>query len=235
MKIAAFQPTFLSYPGFYALIDSVDKFIIMDNIQFAARGWQQRVLIKINNQPKFITIPVIKKNLRNQLICETKIDTSRNFVKQHLLSIKHSYSKYPYFHLFYPKIESIYKQNFNSLIDINLAFIELICDYLNINTNKFIFLSDLQIKKNVLKDNLIYEICKIIKNTREYIATEGSRIYLQDNKDLNTEYSVKYFEYDDKKEENIYNKKKCYLSIIDLIFNYGDKTKSVMLSNFKIK
>ena len=63
MRIASFQPTFLSYPGYFGLINHVDKFVIMDNVQFAARGWQQRVLIKINNYPNYLTIPVVKKKL----------------------------------------------------------------------------------------------------------------------------------------------------------------------------
>ena len=49
MRIASSQPTFLSYPGYFGLIDFVDKFVVMDNIQFASRSWQQRVLIQINN------------------------------------------------------------------------------------------------------------------------------------------------------------------------------------------
>ena len=80
MKIASFQPTFLPYPGYFGLIDYVDKFIIMDNVQFAARGWQQRVLININKVPKFLTLPIIKKKLRSQLILDAKIDSSSNYI-----------------------------------------------------------------------------------------------------------------------------------------------------------
>ena len=85
MKIASFQPTFLSYAGYFGLIDYVDKFVIMDNVQFAARGWQQRVLINVDNSPKYLTLPVIKKKLRYQLICDTKIDNSSDYIKKHLL------------------------------------------------------------------------------------------------------------------------------------------------------
>ena len=81
MKIASSQPTFLSYPGYFGLIDYVDKFVVMDNIQFASRSWQQRVLIKINNKPEFLTLPIIKKRLKTQLINNTKIDNSSKFCK----------------------------------------------------------------------------------------------------------------------------------------------------------
>ena len=50
----------------------------MDEVQFDGRSWQQRNKIFENGKSTFITIPVIKKNLRFQKISNTKIDTSSN-------------------------------------------------------------------------------------------------------------------------------------------------------------
>ena len=65
MKIACSQPTFLSYPGYFGLIDYVDKFVIMDSIQVSYRSWQQRALIKINKIPQYLTIPILKKQIKD--------------------------------------------------------------------------------------------------------------------------------------------------------------------------
>ena len=180
MKIASSQPTFLSYPGYFGLIDYVDKFVIMDNIQFASRSWQQRVLVRVNNEPKYLTLPIIKKNLKTQLIHNTKIDNSFDYIKKHLLTIKHFYSKTKYFDEYYPEIENVYKKKFNKLIDLNLSFIFLFIKILKLDKNKIIYLSDLNIKEKVSKDNLIYEICSNLK-TNNYISTEGAKVYLKDN------------------------------------------------------
>ena len=123
MRIASSQPTFLSYPGYFGLIDFVDKFVVMDNIQFASRSWQQRVLIQINNETKFLTLPVLKKQKQKQLIHDAIIDNSTNYIKKHLMTIKHSYSKTKFFDKYYPEIELIYKKKYNKLIDLNLTFI----------------------------------------------------------------------------------------------------------------
>lgn len=235
MKIASFQPTFLPYPGYFGLIDYVDKFVIMDNVQFAARGWQQRVLININKVPKFLTLPIIKKKMRSQLILDAKIDSSSNYINNHLLTIKHSYSKYPYFDKFYPEIEKIYKKNNNKLIDLNLSFIFLIVKFLKFDEKKFIKLSEMQIDKEFSKDNLIHEICINLKSTKEYIATEGAKIYLKENKKLNRDFVVKYFKYNfDNNSQMYYNQKQCHLSTIDLIFSYGEKAREIIRSNFCI-
>ncbi len=235
MRVASSQPTFLSYPGYFGLINYVDKFVIMDNVQFAARSWQQRVLINVNNSPKYLTLPIIKKKLRSQLICDTKIDNANDYIKRHLLTIRHSYSKSPYFDKFYPDIEKIYKKKFKRLIDLNLSFIYLISNILDIDKNKFVNLSDIIIEREVFKDNLIYEICLNLKETTEYVATEGANVYLNENKKLNSNFNIKYFKYlHDENNLLFYNQKKCHLSVIDLIFSYGEKTKSIIKSNFRI-
>ena len=48
MKIAISQPTFFPWQGYFALIDYVDEFIFLDNVQFDKRSWQQRNYIKLN-------------------------------------------------------------------------------------------------------------------------------------------------------------------------------------------
>ena len=81
MKIAATQPTFLPYPGYFSLMDLVDEFIIMDNIQFDSRSWQQRNYILFNNKQTLLTVPVLKKKKSSQKISEVNIDTSKNYIK----------------------------------------------------------------------------------------------------------------------------------------------------------
>ena len=234
MRIASSQPTFLSYPGYFGLIDFVDKFVVMDNIQFASRSWQQRVLIQINKETKFLTLPVLKKKKQKQLIHDAIIDNSTNYIKKHLMTIKHSYSKTKFFDKYYPEIELIYNKKYNKLIDLNLTFIFFFLKNLKINDNKIIKLSDLEINKNVKKDKLIYEICAALK-ANEYISTIGAKKYLEENKKLNDSFQIQYFDYhQNKRDLTDYNKKKYHLSIIDLLFNYGDKTKEIIRSQFCI-
>ena len=76
MKIAISQPTFFPWQGYFALIDFVDEFIFLDNVQFDKRSWQQRNYIKLNNNRHLMTIPVISKNKFTQKIFEVEIDYS---------------------------------------------------------------------------------------------------------------------------------------------------------------
>ena len=61
MKLAISQPTFLPWAGYFALIDHVDEFIYLDNVQFTKRSWMQRNKIKSNDKELYLTISVNSK------------------------------------------------------------------------------------------------------------------------------------------------------------------------------
>ena len=74
MKIGISQPTFLPWQGYLALINHVDEFIILDDVQFDKRSWQQRNIIKQNDNKLLLTIPVKSKGKYDQKINEVFID-----------------------------------------------------------------------------------------------------------------------------------------------------------------
>jgi hypothetical protein len=227
MKIAASQPTFLSYPGYYGMIDLVDKFIIMDNIQFDARSWQQRNYILFNKNQLFLTIPVQKKNKMSQKISEVKIDVNKDYINKHLKTIEAAYKKKPFFNDYFEKISNIYTHNSKKLFDLNLEFIIFFSKILKIQ-NKIELLSNLDLEK-FRKDELIYEICKKTK-CKEYISSIGSKTYLEKNYELKKNINIKYFKYID--ENNKFSK--SHLSILDLIFNHGPESLKIIRSKMKL-
>ena len=53
MKIAIMQPYFFPYIGYWQLINSVDIFIIYDDVNFIKKGYINRNNILINNVKHF--------------------------------------------------------------------------------------------------------------------------------------------------------------------------------------
>ena len=96
-KIAIMQPTYLPWSGYFGLMHYVDIFVLLDSVQFERRSWQQRNKIKTDLGEKLLTIPVIKKGKRDQLINEVLIDKNNEFNNQHINLIKQHYSKAPFF------------------------------------------------------------------------------------------------------------------------------------------
>ena len=48
MKLGIMQPYFFAYMGHYQLINTVDEFIIYDNIKYTKKGWINRNKILVN-------------------------------------------------------------------------------------------------------------------------------------------------------------------------------------------
>ena len=227
MKIAATQPTFLPYPGYFSLMDLVDEFIIMDNIQFDSRSWQQRNYILFNNKQTLLTVPVLKKKKSSQKISEVNIDTSKNYINKHLNTIEQAYKKKPFFKKYFSQISSIYLLNSKNLIDLNLKLIKLFMKILSIDC-KLELLSNLEIN-SFHKDELIYQICKKRK-CQTYISTLGAKNYLEQNNKLKLDFKLNYFIYEDKNKDKNDN----FLSILDLIFNYGPESLAIIKSGTKL-
>ena len=97
MKLAIMQPYFFPYIGYFQLINSVDKFIIYDNIQYTKKGWINRNRILVNKKDQLITLPV-RKDSDYLNIVERELSESWGKDKNKMLNvIKSSYNKAPYF------------------------------------------------------------------------------------------------------------------------------------------
>ena len=228
MIIGASQPTFLPYPGYFGLIDYVDKFIFMDNVQFNQRSWQQRNYIRLNNIDYLLTVPVFKKK-REQIILDVEIDHTSNYINKHLKTIERAYKKREYFDKYFPIISKIYNKKFKFLLDLNINLIEIFLEILGIS-KKIIFLSSLKVEK-FQNAELIYKICEL-QQCKTYISTIGSRDYLKNYNKISEKYNVKFFVYNHESEPKPIQKQQ--LSIIDLIFNHGPESLKIIRANFKI-
>ena len=60
MKLAIMQPYFMSYIGYFQLINAVDVFVVYDNIQFTKKSWFHRNRILVNGKDKMFSVPLKK-------------------------------------------------------------------------------------------------------------------------------------------------------------------------------
>lgn len=231
MKIAISQPTYLPWQGYFALIDYVDEFVFLENIQFNKRSWQQKNKINNNGKELIITIPVKTKKKFYQKICDVEIDNFDKIKKKHIISIKNSYSKSEYFNQYIDGFEKIFEKDYSKLSDLNKDLIIHICKTLKIKTK---ISSDQIYSFQTKKIEYLKDICKI-KNSDNYISTLGAKDYFGDMTNFpNTKIKIDYYDFKD----SIYyqNNKKFIpkLSVIDLLFNLGPETLKYLRNNFFI-
>ena len=108
-RVAIMQPYFLPYVGYFHLINSVDEFVIYDNIQYTKKGWINRNRILVNGNDKILTLP-LKKDSDYLDVKDRILADSWDKEKIKMLSqIKASYRKAPYYDRVFPIISSIFE------------------------------------------------------------------------------------------------------------------------------
>src|SRR5512144_2053160 len=99
MKCVILQPSYIPWRGYFHQIYKADVFVFYDDVQYDRRGWRNRNRIKRPGGSDWLTIPVLNKGSRsNEMpINKIRIDWEQPWTKRHWESIRHSYSKSPYF------------------------------------------------------------------------------------------------------------------------------------------
>ena len=231
MKIAISQPTFLPWHGYFGLIDYVDEFVFLENIQFDKRSWQQRNRLRNRKESYYISLPVSTKGKRDQKICNVKIIYEKNLVSKILTNIRLNYKNSPYYENYYHDLSNIFLKKNEKLSLLNKELIFFFCNIMNIKTK---FSSDLELNINSRKIDYLRDI-SLKKNATTYITTMGSKDYLENLVFFpNTSIAIKYFKFNDLKYKQINDTFISKLSILDLIFNLGPNSLNYIRKCFKI-
>jgi hypothetical protein len=92
MRCAIMQPTYLPWSGYFNLIQSVDVFVFLDDVQFEASSWQVRNAIALGGARHVLSIPVQSAPLRTR-INEIRISDRVDWRRRHLATLKSAYQK----------------------------------------------------------------------------------------------------------------------------------------------
>lgn len=227
MIIGISQPTFMPYAGYFGLLDYVDCFVFLDDVQFDKRSWQQRNYIFLDKKAYLLTVPVLSKGKFHQKISNVKILNNKSKEKI-LLKIHCAYKNSKFFSRYFKKIKNIFEESNGLLLDLNIKIIKFLVEEFGIST-KLNFLSKTNINSKKIK--LIYDICKKF-NATEYISTIGAKDYMGKIREIpNTSIKINYFKFNHKTEYS----KNQQLSAIDLLFNEGPNSINIIRRCFKIE
>lgn len=176
MKCAIMQPTYLPWAGYFNLMNEVDYFVLLDDVQFNKRSWQQRNRIVLEGKEKLLTIPVKSKGKRDQLIKDVELEITGDWYKEHLLIINNAYKKYPYGEEAIKLYSNCIDPQYTLLTDVNVAFIKEMKEHLEINA-KLIFSSEIPVSGK--KSEYLINICNYL-SVDTYISPKGSQEYIEE-------------------------------------------------------
>lgn len=216
------QPYFFPYIGYFQLINSVDEFVIYDNIQYTKKGWINRNRILLNGKDTLFTVPLKKDS---DFLDVVNREISKDWIKDRvkvLNQIKSSYKKAPFFNDVFPLVEkciineelNLFKFIYDSLCYIN--------DFLDIKT-KIIISSTIDMNHELKSKDKVIEICKKL-NSDNYINSIGG-IDLYDKEEFKKSgIELKFIKSNPIIYKQLNDDFIPWLSIIDvMMFNSKDK------------
>lgn len=226
--VAISQSNYIPWKGFFDMINSVDEFVIYDDMQFTKRDWRNRNQIKTANGLLWLTIPVKVKGKFHQKIYETEIETT-DWADKHWKTIQMAYSKAPYFKMqserFAALFESASKMQF--LSDVNELFLQEICKILEIKT-PLLHSRDFNLHEG--KTERLVGLCQDLKAST-YVSGPAAKDYIVREQFLNAGIDLKWMNYSNYPVyPQIHGEFTHGVSVLDLMFNVGPDFKKYMKS-----
>ena len=229
MKLAIMQPYFFPYIGYFQLINSVDKFVFYDDVNFINRGWINRNRILLNGESHFLTIQ-LKNASQNKLIKEVEFTDNRLKL---LKTIEHAYKKAPFYHLILPVLNDCLRIHTNNIAELAEASVIQTCKYLDLETEFELSSKLYSDTKGLQKAERLQQIC-LINKADTYINPIGGRA-IYSKQDFSTRNISLFFieprEFEYKQFNNVFIP---WLSIIDVLMFVDKETIKKTLSNYTL-
>jgi hypothetical protein len=226
MILTAHQPVYLPWLGLFHKIALADLFCYFDIVQYQKKDYNNRNKIKTENGALWLSVPVESKNHFEKNVSQILIIQGR-WVEKHLKTIELNYKKATYFEEYFPMLRTtLIDASKKSLGQLNLKLLEYFMQSLNINT-PIVKASDYDF--NGKGSDLVLDMCVKLE-ARKYIFGEQGENYA--DKDAFHKSAVElYFQ---KYNHPVYAQKGNdflpYMSIIDLLFNEGEKSYDILMS-----
>ena len=227
--LAISQSNYIPWKGFFDMINSVDEFIIYDDMQFTKRDWRNRNLIKTPNGLQWLTIPVKVKGKYFQKINETEIE-GNDWADKHWKTIQMNYSNAPFFKNTESKIQAMYEAASKErlLSQVNYIFLNGICKILDINT-----LLRWSSEFNLIdgKTEKLVDIC-LKTGATSYISGPAAKDYIDEEFFRKSGVNLKWMSYEGYPEYNqLWGGFIHGVTVIDMLFNCDPSSYSNMRSS----
>ena len=219
------QPGYFPYIGFFKKIQSCNIFVYLDDVQYERGDWDNRNKIKTPNGSMWLTVPVYNKS--GQKLNEVQISYDTNWNIKHIKAIELNYQKTLYFSNYWNSLKNILEKKWVKLVDLNLALIEYVNQALDINTQT---ISSSNLKINSVGSQRLVDICKQLKGST-YLSGEMGKDYLDEKIFRKENIKVIYEKFQHPTYSQIHGSFIPNLSIIDLLFNEGEKSKEILLQS----
>lgn len=226
MILTAHQPVYLPWLGLFHKIALADRFCVFDVAQYQTRDFNNRNKIKTNTGPIWLTVPVESKDHFSKRLSSIRV-INNGWSRKHFKSIDLAYRKAPFYRDYIGGIEQLLLgRTYEYLADLSRATLELGLAALGIDI-PIVVASDYELQG--LKSDLVLDMCRHI-GASTYIFGSQGRNYADVGSFAEAGIDAKFQDYQHPVYPQLHGAFEPYMSIIDLLFNAGPRSLSVLMS-----
>jgi WbqC-like protein family len=227
MIVAAHQPNYLPWLGYFYKIGHCDVFVLLDDVQFTKNSYENRTRVKGPKGPFWLTQPVLHAGRAAQATSEVEFDCRVAWRAKHLKTLTANYGRSTHAVSILRACEEWLADDSLHLSGTNIAIIEAVARLLGLKA-EFVLSSTLNVE--LKKGDRIAEICRRLGATA-YLSGHGARSY--QNEALFNERGIEllYSDFAVRQYPQLWGEFCPGLSIIDALFNLGVDVTADMLRN----
>ncbi|MGH3102759.1 MAG: WbqC family protein [Gaiellaceae bacterium] len=144
--VAAHQPNFLPWLGFFDKLVRADVLVLLDDVQFprsSAGVWTNRVRLLVGGRPAWATVPIVRAGAGTQQVREVVIDESQPWRERLLSTIRHSYRRADAFDGAFELVRELVETRADRLAEYNELNLRHLADELGLDAGKLVHSSTL--------------------------------------------------------------------------------------------
>ncbi|HZN86101.1 MAG TPA: WbqC family protein [Burkholderiales bacterium] len=231
MIVAIHQPHFLPWLGYLHRMAQVDLFVLLDHVQFERRNYQNRTMIRMNGEPRWLTVPVVQRSQKERILdkeVDNRPDGSKTWGETHFATLRHAYARAPFFAEYAGAFEALFARPWQRLVELNQASLDLLREAFAIRT-PLARSSELAVEG--ARGDLILGICRAVGARTLMAGMGGSRGYLDTQMFAQAGIDIRYHDFAHPEYPQCGDAPFSRgLSAIDLLFNCGAGSREVLFT-----
>jgi hypothetical protein len=235
-RFAFMQPYFFPYIGYFSLIDSADKFMFFDNVQYVRKSWmgRNRFLNVETGEPFYFHPGIIKPPYQAPLtsVEMEESDDWKNKIFEQTGTFKNNA---PYYSETIDLLDKVFNNKYEYLVDFNMSSLKIICQELGIETefDKYSnhgFWFDKKPEKGTWGLKVVKEM-----DTKKYVNSPGGESFIDSEGFTKADIKLGFLQPNIEPYYQGGNGFVSHLSILDVLFFNGYENTKEMVQNYEIK
>ena len=234
MIVTIHQPHYLPWLGYLHRMARADLFVLLDHVQFERGNYQNRTMLRINGEARWLTAPVLQRSQKERIadkLLDNSLEGPRWWASAHFLTLRHAYRDAGYLGSYAPALRRIYETRFERLVELNAALLGFLRDAFGIRTP---LLRSSELAPEGAKSGLVLDICRRVGADTLLVGLGGSRDYLDREAFARAGVKLAFQEF----THPVYPQ--CGpqpfatgLSAIDMLLNCGPRSAQFLLEDFQ--